>query len=109
MMGWVKKLASKQCVDLSGVKPEIRFRDNHIWLNSAAGNIEFFSKDWRELCKFRNDAANRFCELISCSKDDIFSRDEINRRMFILYRNIRSKYKVKYRANLRTRLKGIVL
>ena len=109
MMGWVKRLVSNQCVDLSGVKPEIRFKDNHIWLNSAAGNIEFFSKDWKELCRFRNDAVNRFGEIINLKNAGLISHDKINKQMFVLYDQIRSKYKVKYRANLRTRLKGIVL
>lgn len=100
-MKWLKQIVRYHSTDMSRVRPESRFRDGRIWLNSAAGNIEFKPKDWRELCRFRDDVVNKFDEIRSCDKGQ-------NARLFELYEYARSKYRVTYRANLRTRLKGIL-
>lgn len=98
----VKGYLHYQWVDMSGVRPEFRQRENLISLNSEAGTIDFKPKKPADLYMFRDRYLNRF---------DVLSRKasegaEVARELFDLYEEIRKNFRVKYRANLRTRVRS---
>ena len=101
---WMRDQTRYHMTDMSRVKPEFRFseRENALYLNSCAGVIRFTSRDLDEMAKFRNIFVNRFSQLIdgAAKKTDFFS----------LYKDIISskwsrKARLKYKANLRTRMR----
>lgn len=99
---WAKDQIKYHTIDMSGVKPEIRCSSTSFYLNSCAGLVEFRSRDRLDMDKFRNGFMNRFQLLIN--------NNSKNREYFSLYREIlRSKWskhaRVKYKANLRTRMR----
>lgn len=91
-----------QWVDMSGVKPEFRQRQNLISLNSFAGTIDFKPRKLEDLYKFRDRYLNRF-EGLSLK---IREGEDVSREMFDLYEEIRKTFRVSYRANLRTRIRS---
>lgn len=101
-MKWLKQMVRYHMTDMSGVRPECRSNGRAIYLNSWAGLIEYKPKDWRDLVRFRDDVVNRFEALLSVPEGS-----ERRRLMFELYDYARSQYRVKYRANLRTRLAAL--
>ena len=97
---WIKSQIAYHKTDMSSVSPEIRFseKENAIYLNSCAGLIRFTSRSQHEMEKFRNIFANKF------------SQAKNNKDFFKIYscalkEKWSSKTRIKYKANLRTRLR----
>lgn len=91
-----------QWVDMSGVKPEFRQRENLISLNSEAGTIDFKPRKMSDLYRFRDRYLNRFETLAN----RITAGESMSRELFDLYDEIRKNFRVKYRANIRTRVRS---
>lgn len=104
MMAWIKNKLKEQWNDHSNAVPQQRWSDvdRCFYLSSPAGRILYKPKDEKDLQRFRNEYINRF-DMID--KDGLDKEDKI-KLYFHLYREMRSKEKVKYRANVHTRLKG---
>jgi hypothetical protein len=98
LAGW----ARYQWTDMSGVKPEFRQRENLISLNSEAGTIDFRPRKVSDLCSFRDRYLNRFETLAKRAVNG----DVVTRDLFDLYDDIRKAFRVRYRANLRTRVRS---
>ncbi len=98
----IKGYVRHQWVDMGQVKPEARSLPHLISLNSEAGTIDFRIRNQKDLCRFRDHYLNRFHELIAKHKDG----EKITRELFVLYDEIRRHFRVKYRANVRTRLRS---
>jgi len=98
LRGW----AHYQWVDMSGVKPEFRQRENLISLNSEAGTIDFRPRKSSDLYVFRDRYLNRFEVLARKATEG----GKVARELFDLYEEIRKTFRVKYKANLRTRVRS---
>ena len=90
-------LLKRQWIDYSNVKPMHRCDNPYIYLVSEAGMIRYKYKSLKDLTKFRDKYLNKF-EALICEPE--------TKRIFSLFRMIRSEFRVSYRANIRTRLKG---
>jgi len=103
-MSWLEQWIKEQVVDNSGVIPESRWnqREGAFYLNSPAGLIRFKPKTDRDLSKFRDRYINRFEVLKGLEGSKMIEG------YFLLYDEIRACERVKYRANVRTRLKARV-
>lgn len=88
----VKGFIRSQFVDNSNVVPYQTWndRDSCFYLNSPAGLIIYRPKSVKDTSRFRDRWINKFIHA---------------RNFFTLYREIIRNEKVKYRANLHTRLK----
>lgn len=108
MMAWIKNKAKdvwqSQWVDHSNVVPKYRWSDvdRAFHLVSPAGHIIFKPKTDKDIERFRNKYINRFMMI----EKDALDQEDKNKLFFCLYEEIRKKEKVKYKANVHTRLKG---
>lgn len=102
---WVEKKAKEQMTSNAGVVPSYKWNGltRSFYLDSPAGLIQFKPKTEKDLIKFRDEFVNQFADL--AEKHKISSQTN---EFYSLYAEIRKKYKVKYTANLATRLKGKV-
>jgi len=101
---WVREQTTYHMADMSYVRPEMRFcdKDHAFYFNSCAGLIKFTSRDMYEFTMFRNVYCNEFKMLIDS--------DSSRKAFFALYKRIKNRKwskhaRVKYTANLRTRLR----
>lgn len=96
----IRRAANRQVVSLDGVVPFHKFVNGIFYLDSPAGSlsVKFNRYDIKSITKFRDRFVNKFTVAI-------FPND-----FFKIYSEIMSqpnrKYIIRYKANLRTRLKG---
>ena len=97
MMQWLENYIKYQTTEIVSVKPVANWsdRDGKFYINSIAGLLVYKPKTLRDLTRFRNEWINRFNQCVS------------EKELFEFYADIRSKEKIKYVANLRTRLKSV--
>lgn len=99
---WAQEKVYEQTVDMGNVQPRLDYRDWSIFFNSCAGVIQFKAKGVQELADFRNKWANKFHTLVEAHNRGV----DVSNNFFILYGDIlASNVKIKYRANIRTRLR----
>lgn len=99
---WMTEQVHNQTVDMSNVQPRLDYRDWSIFFNSCAGLIQFKAKGVQDLADFRNNWANKFHVLMEAHYKGV----DVSENFFALYGEIlSSNVKVKYTANLRTRLR----
>ena len=99
---WIEEKVHEQMVSMDSVEPRMDFRDNTIYFNSCAGLLSFHTKNHVELSRYRDNWANKFGALLDAHKNGVDVRDNF----FKLYAQIlSSNVKVKYKANVRTRLR----
>jgi len=99
---WVKEKVYEQTVDHGNVQPRLDYRDWSIFFNSCAGLIQYKAKGVQDLADFRNNWANKFHILVDAHGRGL----DVTDNFFNLYGDIlRSNVQVKYKANLRTRLR----
>lgn len=96
---------SYQMTSMRAVRIEFNWsqRDRAFYINSQAGLIKFKPKTTVELTNFRDEHINRVDNL----RRDELEGSDVTRRLFRLYKEIRKKEKVSYKANLHTRLKAL--
>jgi hypothetical protein len=95
----IENVIHEQTVDHSNVVPHQRFgKDGKFHLVSCAGHIIYKPKTEVDVSRFRDKWISRF------EKIRALTHDEQRTLFFRLFQEIRSTEKVKYRANLRTRL-----
>lgn len=104
MMAWFKKKIEEQWSDNSQVVPECKWseRDRAFYINSVAGLIKYRPKNVQDLNRFRDKWVNLFERY----KQDALNAKDRERLMFEFTNWIRREEKIKFTANLRTRLKG---
>jgi len=97
----LKIYLKSQTTNMGGVKPEQRYRDNRFYFTSPAGDLTVIVKQIKHnhnVSRFRDAFINRFEQITKESE------------YFELYKEIfetkGNRWRVKYKANLHTRLKG---
>ena len=100
MMDWIKRKALEQWVPRDQVVPVAKWsdKDRAFYLDSVAGLIKYKPKDQKDIARFRDKWVNRFEQ----------AKERGERSLFQLYKELRSEERVKYSANLRTRLRGAI-
>lgn len=99
-MGWLENYIKGQLAEHTSVTPISVWsdKDRCFYINSIAGLIKYKPKDLKDLTRFRNTWINKF---------DLIAKDPSEKKLFKLYDEILGAEKVSYKANLRTRLKGL--
>ena len=99
---WIKDKIYEQHVDHDNVQPRSDYKDNIFYLSSCAGLIKFKPKNMTEIITFRDKWVNQFEAVMLFHQKGVDSRENFYR----LYSQIlNSNYKVKYKANVKTRLR----
>lgn len=103
---WVKEQISQQLkaqwLDNSRVEPEHKYIGGVFYVNSEAGLLVYKPKEDEGVAKFRDDIVNKFEVLL-----DEKSKHKTE-AMFNLYKSARKKYKVRWKANFRTRCRSLI-
>jgi hypothetical protein len=104
MMAWLHKKIQEQMADNSQVVPECKWseRDRAFYINSVAGLIKYKPKDVKDLNRFRD----RWVNLFEQYRSTALNNKDLESMMFGFTNMIRKEERVKYTANIRTRLKG---
>jgi hypothetical protein len=110
LSNWIENYCKYQTTEITNVIPVARWseREEKFYIDSVAGLLVYKPKSLKDLTRFRNEWINRFeqvCRGWPHDNTPVSKNDE--RRLFEFYEEIRSKEKIKYTANLRTRLKGV--
>jgi len=100
----IKDIFHSQSVSWSNVVPKHQYdgKKNEFTMISPAGVIKYKPNKDIDLTEFRNKYINTFQSLV-----DLHGKWGIEREFFVLYNNIKKDYKVKYKANIGTRLRGL--
>jgi len=100
----IKRSILDQFVDYSPTKPFYSWSEarNEFYIVSELGTLIYRSDKAREISRFRNKWINRFDSICKNFENE----KKITRELFRFYREIREESGVKYRANLRSRLRA---
>lgn len=100
---WMKSSWDYQWSDMSGVIPRQQWseKDRAFFLNSSAGLIKYKPKNDKDLQRFRDKYVNQFDVIMMCPNDGLKEK-----MFFLLYQEIKKNERVKYKGNIRTRLRG---
>lgn len=101
---WIKDQIDYQRADFTNTEPVYRLsrRDGRFYFNSCAGVLSYKPKNDQDASRFRDKWINRF-EYIKG-----LPLREQRKQFFVFYDDIRRQEKIKYRANLKTRVRGKV-
>ena len=99
---WIKGAVGYQLTDMRSVRLHFNWseKDRAFYIDSPAGLIKFKPKSLLLQTRFRDMYINKFAKLVNKDRRG----EDVKKELFRLYREIRKTWKVKYKANLRTRL-----
>lgn len=99
----IKNAFVEQIIDYSPTKPFYSFSDHMqtFFIVSELGTLVYCSTSHRDISRFRDKFINRFDSL--CKKHEM--GEKITRELFRFYKSAMDFDGVKYRANLRTRMR----
>jgi len=100
---WIKGQITYQATSMDRVRLEWKWHEkNHcFYINSAAGLLIYKPKSTNDLNRFRDKWINKISVLFELSNRGM----NIKKDIFELYHQVRTDEKIRYRSNLRTRLK----
>lgn len=95
---FLKSQIDYQLADMKSVEISYKWspKDKSFFIDSEAGLIKFRPRSVREMADFRDKCINKLLALKGNRKG-----------LFKLYKDIRKKYRVRYKANLRTRIRSV--
>jgi hypothetical protein len=103
LSNWIENYCRAQLAEHTNVEPVAKWseRERCFYIDSVAGLLKYKPKNLADLTRFRNEWINRFDQLRNTGSGTF------EKKLFEFYEEIRSQEKIKYKANLRTRLKGV--
>ena len=99
---WVGTKIHEQWVDTHSVRPHMNCTGDRVYLNCCAGLIEYRPKTTQELSRFRDNWVNRFNIIMEAQNRGA----DMTASFYKFYVELLSSgLKLKYKGNLRTRIR----